>query len=55
MPKVEGVETTKWIVRDYPDLAVLLRTMFHEDALVAEALRAWPRTGISRMEMLRWG
>lgn len=40
MPKLDGVEATRRIVRDYPDTAVLVLTMFHEDALVAEALQA---------------
>jgi hypothetical protein len=49
-------EATKWIVRDYPDSAVLMRrTMFHGDTLVAEALRGVAKHWISRTGMLRWG
>ncbi|WP_066936892.1 response regulator transcription factor [Microtetraspora fusca] len=40
MPAMDGVEATRRIVRDYPATAVLVLTMFQEDTLVAEALRA---------------
>jgi DNA-binding NarL/FixJ family response regulator len=43
LPKVDGVEATRRIVRDYPGTAVLVLTMFDEDALVSEALRAGAR------------
>ncbi|GLX02134.1 response regulator transcription factor [Microtetraspora sp. NBRC 16547] len=43
MPTMDGVEATRRIVRDYPATAVLVLTMFHEDTLVAEALRAGAR------------
>lgn len=48
-------EVTKWIVQDYLDSAVLRRTMFDEDALVAEALRGVAKHWISRTGMLRQG
>jgi DNA-binding NarL/FixJ family response regulator len=43
MPTMDGVQATRQIVRDHPATAVLVLTMFHEDALVAEALRAGAR------------
>jgi DNA-binding NarL/FixJ family response regulator len=43
MPTMDGVEATRQIARDYPRTAVLVLTMFHEDALVAQALRAGAR------------
>jgi DNA-binding NarL/FixJ family response regulator len=43
MPGVDGVEATRRIARDYPATAVLVLTMFSEDTLVAEALRAGAR------------
>jgi len=43
MPVLDGVAATQQITRDYPDVAVLVLTMFDEDALVADALRAGAR------------
>lgn len=43
MPGVDGVEATRQIVRNRPGTAVLVLTMFDEDALVAGALRAGAR------------
>jgi DNA-binding NarL/FixJ family response regulator len=43
MPVVDGVEATRAIVRRFPATAVLVLTMFREDALVAEAMRAGAR------------
>jgi DNA-binding NarL/FixJ family response regulator len=43
MPDVDGVEATRRIVRDHPGTAVLVLTMFHQDTLVADALRAGAR------------
>jgi DNA-binding NarL/FixJ family response regulator len=43
MPVVDGVEATRAIVRHFPSTAVLVLTMFHEDALVTEAIRAGAR------------
>ena len=43
MPGVDGVEATRRIVKSYPKTAVLVLTMFDEDALVADALRAGAR------------
>ena len=43
MPGVDGVEATRRIVKGYPETAVLVLTMFDEDALVADALRAGAR------------
>ncbi|MDP9842602.1 response regulator transcription factor [Streptosporangium lutulentum] len=43
MPSMDGVQATRHIVRDHPATAVLVLTMFHEDALVAEALHAGAR------------
>ena len=43
MPGVDGVEATRRIVKGYPKTAVLVLTMFDEDALVADALRAGAR------------
>ena len=43
MPGVDGVEATRQIVRNRPGTAVLVLTMFDEDALVADALRAGAR------------
>ena len=42
MPGVDGVEATRRIVKGYPKTAVLVLTMFDEDALVG-ALRAGAR------------
>ncbi len=43
MPTLDGVAATRQIVRDFPETAVLVLTMFDEDAMVAEALRAGAR------------
>jgi DNA-binding NarL/FixJ family response regulator len=43
MPGLDGVEATRVITRDHPATAVLVLTMFQEDALVAQALRAGAR------------
>ncbi|MEU6414865.1 response regulator transcription factor [Microbispora sp. NPDC046933] len=43
MPVLDGVEATRRIVRDHPATAVLVLTMFDEDTLIAEALRAGAR------------
>jgi len=43
MPGVDGVEATRQIVRNRPGTAVLVLTMFDEDALVADAMRAGAR------------
>jgi DNA-binding NarL/FixJ family response regulator len=43
MPGVDGVEATRRIVRDHPATNVLVLTMFQEDALVSDALRAGAR------------
>jgi len=43
MPVVDGVEATRAIVRRFPSTAVLVLTMFSEDALVADAMRAGAR------------
>lgn len=43
MPDVDGVEATRLIARDHPGTAVLVLTMFDEDARIAEAMRAGAR------------
>ena len=43
MPVLDGVESTRRIVRDFPGVAVLVLTMFDEDALIADALSAGAR------------
>lgn len=43
MPDLDGVEATRVIRAELPDTAVLVLTMFHEDALVAAALAAGAR------------
>jgi DNA-binding NarL/FixJ family response regulator len=43
MPVLDGVAATQQITHDYPEVAVLVLTMFDEDALVADALRAGAR------------
>jgi len=43
MPVVDGVEATRAIVERFPSTAVLVLTMFREDALVTEAIRAGAR------------
>lgn len=43
MPEVDGVEATRAVVERFPSTAVLVLTMFSEDALVAEAIRAGAR------------
>lgn len=43
MPGMDGVETTRRIVRDHPATAVLVLTMFDDDRQVADALRAGAR------------
>ncbi len=43
MPGLDGVEATRRVVRDHPGTAILVLTMFDEDRLVADALRAGAR------------
>ena len=43
MPVLDGVAATERITHDFPEVAVLVLTMFDEDALVADALRAGAR------------
>ena len=43
MPDMDGVEATRRILLSHPGTAVLVLTMFDEDALVADALRAGAR------------
>jgi DNA-binding NarL/FixJ family response regulator len=43
MPGMDGVETTRRIVRDYPQTAVLVLTMFDDDRQVGDVLRAGAR------------
>ena len=43
MPVLDGVEATRRIVGDYPGVAVLVLTMFDQDALIADALAAGAR------------
>lgn len=50
MPGMDGVETTRRIVRDYPETAVLVLTMFDDDIQVAEVLRAE-----ARGYLVKWG
>lgn len=43
MPGMDGVDATWRIVQDFPATAVLVLTMFSEDALVTQAMRAGAR------------
>jgi len=43
MPDMDGVEATREIVRHFPLVKVLVLTMFSEDTLVTEAMRAGAR------------
>jgi len=43
MPGLGGVEATRRITTDYPGVAVLVLTMFDEDALISDALAAGAR------------
>lgn len=43
MPELDGVETTRRLARDHPEVAVLVLTMFDEDQLITEALAAGAR------------
>jgi DNA-binding NarL/FixJ family response regulator len=43
MPGMDGIEATRRVMRDYPSTAVLVLTMFNEDAMVTEALRSGAR------------
>lgn len=43
MPRMDGVEAARRIVRDLPETAVLVLTMFDEDELVTDALDAGAR------------
>jgi len=43
MPDMDGVEATREIVRCFPSVKVLVLTMFSEDTLVTEAMRAGAR------------
>jgi len=43
MPELDGVETTRRLAREHPQVAVLVLTMFDEDQLISEALAAGAR------------
>lgn len=43
MPGLDGVAATRRITADYPEVGVLVLTMFDEDALIADALAAGAR------------
>ncbi|QBR92267.1 response regulator transcription factor [Nocardioides euryhalodurans] len=43
MPGTDGVEATRRIAREHPSAAVLVLTMFDDDSLIGEALRAGAR------------
>lgn len=40
MPSMNGVEATKWIRKEHPDIKVLVLTTFNEDAYIFETLKA---------------
>lgn len=40
MPSMNGVEATKWVRKEYPDIKVLILTTFNEDAYIFETLKA---------------
>ncbi|WP_433509229.1 response regulator [Nonomuraea sp. CA-143628] len=40
MPRMDGLEAARWLVRDHPESKVIVLTTFDEDAHVAAALRA---------------
>jgi DNA-binding NarL/FixJ family response regulator len=43
MPELDGVQATREILRQHPDVAVLVLTMFDEDEMITDALRAGAR------------
>ena len=43
MPELDGVQATREILRQHPDVAVLVLTMYDEDEMIAQALRAGAR------------
>jgi DNA-binding NarL/FixJ family response regulator len=57
MPRVDGIEATRQIVRTSPHIKVLMVTMFDDDQSVFAAMRAGARgyilKGATREEMLR--
>jgi DNA-binding NarL/FixJ family response regulator len=38
MPKKDGIETTKWISREYPDIKIIILTMFEDERYVGHLM-----------------
>lgn len=57
MPGIDGIETTRRVLRESPEVRVLVVTMFEDDATVFSAMRAGARgyvlKGANYAEMLR--
>ena len=57
MPGIDGIETTRRVLRESPEVRVLVVTMFEDDATVFSAMRVGARgyvlKGASYAEMLR--
>ena len=57
MPQTDGIEATRKIARDSPEINILVVTMFEDDATVFQAMRAGARgyllKGANSSEMLR--
>jgi len=48
MPELDGVETTRRLVQDHPDVAIVVLTTYVDDASVLAALRAGARSYLTK-------
>jgi DNA-binding NarL/FixJ family response regulator len=57
MPNINGIEATRQIVNDYPDMGIIMLTMFDDDNSTFSAMRAGAKgyilKGASQVEMIR--
>ena len=53
MPNVDGIEATRQILHEHPEVAVLILTTFDSDAYVVQALKPGPAATSSRTACLK--